>query len=181
MKGFNRNKKRGEHFAMYRKNVKIIEDLKGIINDYIAAHPSRNISKLSYITGIPQATIWRYLRGEIESPSLETVMIILNKILTPTELLAFLRKHCTAVGKFFNRAKQKKLDLVNLLNRGMGKAESFYYIYQLASTPHGITPEYVKKIRGSYGLLALSALLDGEVLAQKGNRIYSELQKNRIW
>src|SRR6478609_6788329 len=75
----------------------MLPDLKELIDTWLKERSTRNLSLLSRQTGVPYPTLRRVYQQE-NSPSLETVLSVLNVVASTDATLQFLSRHFSAIG-----------------------------------------------------------------------------------
>ncbi len=148
----------------------MLADLKALINTWMGERSTRNLSLLSRQSGVPYPTLRRVYQQE-NSPTLETVLAILN-IVAPTEgALEFLGQHFPSVGSWVGKlvhgydAKISSGDF----NEELRDRISFAII-TLASAG-GTTFEAIDSMFGEYGLNKLRRLLEMEAIHERDGKL----------
>ncbi len=144
----------------------MLEDLKQLIDAWLKDRVTRNLSLLSRQSGVPYPTLRRVYQQE-NSPTLETVLAILNVVATSDSALSFLNLHFSTVSNWVGKLV-KGLDAHITggdFNEELRDRISFA-IVTLASAG-GTSFEAIDQKFGEYGLAKLRRLMEIEVLYEK--------------
>ncbi len=148
----------------------MLADLKLLINEWMSERPTRNLSLLSRQSGVPYPTLRRVYQQE-NSPTLETVLALLN-IVAPTEsALNFLAKHFPSVGSWVGKLVTGYDTRISSddFNEELRDRISFAII-TLASAG-GTSFETIDAMFGEYGLTKLRRLLEIEAIVERDGQL----------
>lgn len=144
----------------------MLADLKELIDAWLKDRATRNLSLLSRQSGVPYPTLRRVYQQE-NSPTLETVLALLNVVAPADSALGFLNEHFSTVSHWVGKLV-KGLDTQIAggdFNEELRDRISFA-IVTLASSG-GTSFEAIDQKFGEYGLAKLRRLLELEVLYEK--------------
>lgn len=145
-------------------------DLTNLIDEWLKDRSSRNLSLLARQSGVPYPTLRRvYLREN--SPSLETVLALLNVIASTDNTLQFLARHFHSVGGWVQKlVRGMDTQIAGPdLNEELRDRISFAII-TLASA-RGTTISAIERRFGEYGVAKLRRLLEMDLLYEEGERV----------
>lgn len=149
----------------------MLKDLKDLIDAWLKDRSTRNLSLLSRQSGVPYPTLRRVYQQE-NTPSLETVLALLNIVTTTDSALSFLKTHFSTVGAWVGKLV-KGLDsnfTAADFNEELRDRISFA-ILTLASAG-GTSFEEVDHRFGEYGLAKLRRLLEIEAVYEKDGQLH---------
>lgn len=140
---------------------KLIEFVEG----WLAGRPSRSLSVLARVSGVPYATLRRIMQREYGA-SLETTFALLNIVATPAEILDFFPKK-TPVMKVYEKIMQGSHQASpELIMKMLGRDN--FWILALAMTI-GATRERVEKMLGILGAAEFDKLIEEGLLVSQGD------------
>lgn len=132
---------------------------------WLAGRPSRSLSVLARVSGVPYATLRRIMQREYGA-SLETTFALLNIVASPSEILEFFPKK-TAVMKVYEKIMQGTHQASpELIMKMLGRDN--FWIMALAMTI-GATRERVEKMLGVLGLAEFEKLVEEGLLIGDGD------------
>ncbi len=148
----------------------MLKDLKDLIDAWLKDRSTRNLSLLSRQSGVPYPTLRRVYQQE-NSPTLETVLALLNVVTATDSAMSFLNEHFSNVGAWVGKLV-KGLDTSFTggdFNEELRDRISFA-VLTLASSG-GTSFEDVDYRFGEYGLSKLRRLMEMEVIYEKDGRL----------
>jgi hypothetical protein len=144
----------------------MLADLKELIDAWLRDRPTRNLSLLSRQSGVPYPTLRRVYQQE-NSPSLETVLALLNVVTNSEAALRFLNDHFNSVGAWVGKLV-KGFDTqftTGDFNEELRDRISFA-ILTLAGAG-GTSFAAIDRKFGEYGLAKLRRLMEIEAIYEK--------------
>ena len=142
------------------------EDLKQVIDRYLAGHKTRSLATLSRISGVSYTTLRRFSQRE-GTPTAEPVLKILDATLATQEKIAFLEKHFPEIARTIARFADRpgrEVDPARENLKMFYRRDPHNLILNLAINVHGTDVETVRRLMGERGLEALDELVECEVL-----------------
>jgi len=145
------------------------EDLKNVIEGYLAGHRSRSLATLSRASGVSYTTIRRLAQKE-GNPTAEPVLKIVDAALTNEEKIAFINRHYPEIASTINKFQREnyspsspRQELLKLFYT----RDPHNFILNIAQTERGTTEADVRRLSGERGLEALAELVEHEILVRE--------------
>lgn len=176
-------------------NTELIDDLRGIIQDYLVANKLHSIASLSRLSGVADSTIRRIMH-EGSVPDLGTVLALTEVIYSLSQRREFLSKHFPKpyelVDHLFSRhgsGSHSSGDLSHSLDSEIARG-----IFQLCANRQTITEQDITETYGEHGRQHLEELIatghisldeNGETLHLEHRRLEENpevcLKNIRMW
>jgi hypothetical protein len=146
----------------------LLAELQAAIADYLEAHQNLSIQAISNKAQVSYSTIRRILQNEANDVRDETILSIIQVVMSRPRRIDFLHRNYPALGALIDtdipRDDNQNLDQEKL--RLYRYKDPHNYILKMALTAQGTTRSAVKRILGERGLSALEEMLESRFLTE---------------
>jgi hypothetical protein len=169
----------------------MVDELAGLIDEYINGSRSRSLCKLARDSGVAYTTLRRIVQKDVGAVGMETTVALLRVFQKSSEILAFVEKHYPESGKMFaefaaklNSDQFAPKDLTDIL-----KDYHEWLFSVLAERTEGVAPDDVeyylgveraKKTIREYEELDLVDMINGKYHLRDKDYILSGAHKTQL-
>jgi len=168
-----------------QNNNTVNEELKGMIESYLARHPSLTLNALAKRSGVSATTLRRLMTEQVQqSIAPHSVLALVSYLLKEKSIAKILKTVQGAIAELLNKSfnqfifdeSNEKYQQSQDLNE-LFKDKTNYLIYKLAANHCGTSVEEIKDHFGRHGLVILEGLLAKKILSAEGDgRIHAHIK-----
>ena len=145
-------------------NKALLADLQSAISEYLETHKNLSIQSISNKANVSYSTIRRILQNEANHVRDETILSLIQVIMSRPRRIAFLNKFYPSLGALIvdNRPDDVQLDQEKL--RLYRYKDPHNYILKMALTSHGTNRAAIQRVLGDRGTAALDEMIENRFL-----------------
>jgi len=142
--------------------LSLVPYLQEKIAAYVSAKRFHSLMTLSTKSGVPYNTVRRLANGQVDKPTLETVLAILNVVESRANLVKTVERFFPGIGNLIASVHTAtgSTAITDAMVDMMSEDQVSFRIYSLAGTRVGTTREDVRQLFGEDGLNKLAALVE---------------------
>ncbi len=140
----------------------LIKFLQCKINNYVEGKKYQSLMTLSDRSGVPYNTVRRIANGQVDKPTLETVLAILRVVESRKGVVDSVKEYYPELGEFFSssqEASQTQMVTDHLVD-SMVDDQVTYRIFSVAGTHQGTNRQDIQRQFGENGVDKLKMMLD---------------------
>ncbi len=145
------------------------EALQLAIQSYLGQFPRLTVKALSMRTGVPYATLRRIIQSEVNDIKDETIFRIIDRVLTKTEQLEFIREHYPVLSRIMSEQApvEASHEDVRQQFKTFHRMNPHNLILQLVQSKAGTLRTDIERLTGEYGLIALDEMIGVGLLREE--------------
>ena len=151
-------------------NKALLEELQTAISDYLETHRHLSMQSVSSRAQVSYSTVRRILQNEAKDVRDETILSLIQVVMSRPRRISFLNKHYPALGSLISNSEGKdpeesELDQEKL--RLYRYKDPHNYILKMALTANGTHRRAVQRILGERGCIALDEMIEDKFLIEE--------------
>ncbi|MFW7380842.1 MAG: hypothetical protein ACOH5I_18650 [Oligoflexus sp.] len=148
----------------------LVKFLQCKIAEYVEGKKYQSLMTLSDRSGVPYNTIRRIANGQVDKPTLETVLAVLRVVENRQGVIHSVKQYYPELGELFSATQtaSETQAVTDYLIDSLFQDQVNYRIFSLAGTRAGTNRQDIQRMFGENGITKLNGMLDEEVLCEDG-------------
>ncbi|SMF10811.1 hypothetical protein [Pseudobacteriovorax antillogorgiicola] len=147
-------------------NKALLADLQSALSEYLETHRNLSIQSVSNKANVSYSTIRRILQNEANDVRDETILSLIQVIMSRPRRIAFLNKFYPALGSLIIDSRPDEPDFDQEKLRLYRYKDPHNYILKMALTNHGTCRATIQRILGDRGTAALDEMIEDHFLVE---------------
>ena len=151
-------------------NKALLEELQAAITEYLDVHKHLSMQSISNRAQVSYSTVRRIMQDEAKDVRDETILALIQVIMSRPRRINFLNKHYPALGSLISASSAKDQDDSELDQeklRLFRYKDPHNYVLKMALTANGTSRRAVQRILGERGCMALDEMVEDKFLIEE--------------
>ncbi|MBL6991463.1 MAG: helix-turn-helix transcriptional regulator [Bacteriovoracaceae bacterium] len=149
-------------------SMSLCEALKRRVDNFKKKHPHQSSTQIARIINLPKSTLHRIENLDIQNPSFEHVIKILNGLGDPKDVYEFIKEYYPEFNEVYKRVYSHNINskFIGTEKEQYFAKQDYFLIMLLAYTDNGTTRKTIREIYGKVAEEKLDELIVEKVLVQ---------------